>query len=95
MVNIHRVGIDETTNVNLTEISDFTFYPNPAGEYLHFKLSNPNSFELVISDLQGSQVLSVLNPDQNRLNLSNLSEGQYILTLIQSNKVINHRLIKL
>lgn len=65
----------------------FTIYPNPARNYLNFKIENHNqetTFE--ISDLNGRVVKHITEP--NAVDISNLRSGFYIVTRFENKQAI-------
>lgn len=86
MVNI--TGINKYNN---TEIS---VYPNPASKFINF--SNLSSVKSVkIYDLNGSMLKKFTAPDINRIDISELSKGIYILKIeTKTNKTKRQKIIK-
>ncbi len=86
-------------NLSLNEISsnEVKLYPNPINDILY--LSNLNSFEkfsIRIYDMKGQLILKKFLETERILDLSHLSSGVYLLSLIDSsNKIIlNQKIIK-
>jgi len=69
---------DGVTNISLNSINIF---PNPTSETLTIKLANKiNNIKYTISDLLGKELLAgTLQDDQETIDLSNFTEGVYIL----------------
>src|SRR5690554_3775758 len=70
------LGISDT-DLNVTEIN---IYPNPVTDNLTISSKNPNSFEITIFNILGSQVFykaHVVNNEQ--LKVANLQTGLYVL----------------
>jgi hypothetical protein len=86
----NAAGCDSTITLNLslnfTGVSDleseFTIAPNPTMDFVTIKTSNLLKDEYFLFDPQGRKVLSgTLNGTTTQLNLSKLSEGNYILQI--------------
>lgn len=84
------LGIEEDNYEN------YLIYPNPVNEYLHISNSKLNSeTKLSITDLFGKQVLKEINwlSDQS-IDVSELSQGVYYLTIEDNSKTSTIRFIK-
>lgn len=67
-----NLAVDDATMAN------FSFYPNPVVDYLNFKTTKTIS-ELSIYNAQGQQLLNISKVDDNKINLSRLLSGLYII----------------
>jgi hypothetical protein len=67
-------------------------YPNPAKTYLNFNVSQSNVDEVSISNLLGKVLLEAKN--QHYIDVSNLSNGIYILTIKEGHNKYTHKFIK-
>lgn len=71
------------TNIPETPQSNIKIYPNPAGDYLFYRNPENHTFnEIVIYDLLGRKVIHSIFIE--RLNISSLNKGIYILKIIES-----------
>lgn len=84
-------GIKETTKQSLTSIS--SIYPNPASSKVNIKLNSQESERLMVEvrDMMGKNVMHKIisvNIGENELeiNVSNFSEGTYILNITDSHQ---------
>jgi hypothetical protein len=79
------------SNVGLTEgKSEFIIiYPNPTSEMLNFNIS---AYKIEILDLNGRIVKSTAT--SNKVDVRNLSAGNYILKIINENSISTHRFVK-
>lgn len=84
----------DVLNTNDNNFYDFTFFPNPANDYLHFEASEIID-SVVISNLLGQELIkhSVLSVSDN-LNISELPAGVYLLSASVHNKVNTYQFVK-
>ena len=75
-------GIDEVSYNN----PGLNIYPNPANDILNIELKNiSGETKLAIYDMTGKKVLnSSINTEQNRVSITELNSGLYILKLINA-----------
>lgn len=74
-------------------------FPNPASDYLMIDINNNSGgedYKLQLMDISGRELKQILlNPDHNSIDLKDLSNGVYMLSLTNNNKLIyTTRLIK-
>jgi cyanophycinase-like exopeptidase len=90
-------------SLSITEIEKekkFVLYPNPASEYVHIAFdamdSSPKSLKIIDQLGQVIKVMSVTNPDQINLSLSDIHPGFYLVELmfLNNNKVMERLIIK-
>jgi hypothetical protein len=86
-IEIEGNDIDENCNGSLVSTFNLSgqqlhIYPSPASEFVYIDYGQLSSVEIKVYDLQGRLQLSVT--DQNKLDVSQLSEGTYLLTLHQT-----------
>lgn len=77
-------------DLNLTD--NISIYPNPAKTELNLNVSQNDKNELSISNLLG-QVL-IKSQNQNRIDISNLTNGIYILAITQGQNKYTKKFIK-
>jgi hypothetical protein len=82
-------GVFTNQTVGITSVlksKDLVIYPNPATDYVFFKLQNIKSDVFVeIHDISGRVVLSERIPNVNKLtsiNISELKKGTYLVKLL-------------
>ena len=63
-------------------------YPNPVNENLYIKSENQNIDTIIINDISGKQVLSCSIIEDNKLDVSNLKPGLYLLNIKDGNNNI-------
>jgi hypothetical protein len=82
-------GID-----NLKDISfNLVVYPNPTSDYLELKIDNKdfdfNTGYYKITDINGNTIISEkISQPYNKVAVSNLSKGTYLLEVIDGNKTL-------
>jgi len=73
-----------------------SFYPNPASDYITFDrkdLPDNNLYSVSVFDIHGRELLKV--PLHDKIDISFLHEGIYVVTLSRNGKSVGHsRLIK-
>lgn len=89
-----------TINVGVEEIAlenQLNIYPNPVADVLNVQWKNTNeSVNLSIRDLSGRLIISERAANGNAvLELSNLSSGNYILELQQTDGTLRRQVVKL
>lgn len=84
------------TALSEMQIINLSVYPNPSSDFLFIEseLSN-DATELVIYSVEGKQVYSsVIENAQEKINISHLSNGVYLLSLNSKEKISNIRIVK-
>lgn len=81
------VGIDEQT----TQIK-IKVYPNPATTILYLQFLQNENYKLDIKNYLGQTILTAIN--QNQIDISQLTNGIYLLTLQQGQKTMTTKFIK-
>ena len=71
---------------------EVNFYPNPVKDYLNFK-TELNIIKVQIYDVSG-RILSSKSINENRVDLSDLKTGSYVLKLYTEKGVVNTKIIK-
>lgn len=85
--NFVYTGVENDTN------KSFSFYPNPSKNEITIELPNSNTFDLFIKDIQGKTVKTAkVNSVNNRINISELNSGIYLLELTNSVEKYNNKL---
>jgi hypothetical protein len=96
----YRKGTYPVTPAMTTEINSplFSIYPNPSGDFWQVSISNnQDALSYTLTDINGRIVSAELINKANssfKIPNSNLSAGQYILTIQSSNKNYNYKLVK-
>lgn len=83
---------DVLSTVSLTS-SEFNIYPNPTGlGYVNISAKNNDATSVAVYDILGKQVLNQ-NLANNRLDVSNLNTGVYIVKITQLNSSVTKKLV--
>jgi hypothetical protein len=87
-VTVSSVGINEVTlrNVNI--------YPNPVQNELFIELENGQITHIDILDLSGKVIKSIMNNNAKSIDVSDLTQGIYILNVSTENGVSTNRFVK-
>lgn len=86
-VTINTTGINEVQNQNIQ------LYPNPAENYL-ILLTDIEIDQLTIVDVYGREIEVRYDPNTGRIDISQLTSGQYILRIRNSNSTTYRTFIK-
>ena len=70
----------------------FNFYPNPVKEFLHFKTEH-NILKIEIYDIAG-RILSSNSVSKNKIDLSVLKSGNYILNIYTEKGIMKTKIVK-
>lgn len=73
-------------------INDIIAYPNPVKEFLNFKTQH-NIFKIEIYDIVGRK-LSSNSVSDNKIDLSELKAGNYILKIYTEKEIMNTKIVK-
>lgn len=73
-------------------INDIVTYPNPVKDILNFKTED-NILKIEIFDISG-RIVSSNSVSENKIDLSNLKTGNYILKLYTKKGIMNTKIIK-
>ncbi|SRX55226.1 DUF4397 domain-containing protein [Aequorivita sp. CIP111184] len=73
--------------------SAFAIYPNPATEKLNISANgiDLSQYKVAVTDMLGRKVLEAEIDIDNTINVNNLSEGIYNLTILDNNKIITNK----
>jgi hypothetical protein len=84
-----------TAGVFRPSIGSISVYPNPASSYLKLELDVSNTTSVVIVNMMGQTVLVQEELDTlTTLDISNLSQGSYIVILSQGEAIYSTRIVK-
>jgi surface protein len=82
--------LSTSENISKTEIS---IYPNPVNDFINIKnLKNISSYKII--DFSGRVIQSKNNFIENRIDVTSLSKGNYILEITSKHSVENFKFIK-
>lgn len=85
--------IDPTLTVDQNNVAEFSIYPNPATNgFVNIKTSNNQPTQVAVFDVLGKQVINTTLSTE-RLNVSSLKAGIYVVRLAQGNNTITKKLV--
>lgn len=101
LMNLHGVGLDPA-NITSLKINSISVSPNPAEENvtLNYIVSGVDQVKIVVKDLQGRELIHILNEPQTlgiyekNVDVSSLSTGIYLVEYTVGNSVITSKLVK-
>jgi len=86
-------SVDSALAVKENELDRFSVYPNPTSlGYVNINSKNIGSFEVIVFDILGKLVVNTIVTN-NKLDVSNLESGLYIMKLKQDNATVTKRLV--
>lgn len=93
ITNSYTTSIQNTLGIQENDvINEIDVYPNPVKDFLNFK-TEYNIFKIEIFDITGRK-FSSNSVHENKIDLSDLKTGHYILKLYTENGIINTKIIK-
>jgi len=93
---VFEVIYESSLGINNMEKSKFSVYPNPTDNLLTIELENMNGlYQIQLNDLTGKLIISKEIENHEQLNLNNLNEGMYLLTILKNGEIIGiERVVK-
>lgn len=85
------VGLPGTTDAQNKNLYDIEIYPNPFSEKTIFRINYPlHNATLLVNNLFGQTIAQIENINQQEVtfNRGNISNGMYVVQLIQDDKVL-------
>ncbi|MFA8298887.1 MAG: choice-of-anchor J domain-containing protein [Hyphomicrobiales bacterium] len=80
------------TSTSIVDNKELDIYPNPASDY--FNIKNAKNAKITISSIDGKVFKSLTSNSANyKLNISEFTDGVYIIRLIKDNKISTSKLI--
>lgn len=78
------------------KLLDFTMFPNPSTDFVNIQLPNGlDAADVAIYDYRGRQIQTrKVTQSDNRLDVSNISNGVYIIRVLSDNKIGAQRFVK-
>ena len=93
ITNNYTTTIQNTLSILENESSNEIYvYPNPVKDFLNFKIEQ-NIFKVEVYDIAG-RILSSNSVLENKIDLSELKSGNYILKLHTEKRIMNTKIIK-
>jgi PDZ domain/Secretion system C-terminal sorting domain len=93
-------GISGTNDIHTLDLKDARIYPNPTDGVFSFSFNTtPGPLAVSITDVNGQVVYRDLNDNttgtyQNDINIKDLPQGNYIITVNQGDKVFTQQISK-
>ena len=91
--NTASTTIQNTMAVEDIKVTSIVIYPNPANDFVSI-LHSEQIIKVEIYSVDGRLVKSVLNPAENKLDISSLTKGQYIIKIDDGSGKLSAKLIK-
>jgi len=85
---------NQSTGVNELASQKINIYPNPVKNQLFIELDNQEVTEITIIDYSGRIVKTITNNNAKSIDVSDLTQGIYILKVATENGVLTNRFIK-
>ncbi|UPT71216.1 MAG: T9SS type A sorting domain-containing protein [Flavobacterium sp. JAD_PAG50586_2] len=83
------LGIDDISNSNSVKV-----YPNPAADFIYITVNNQSISKITLFDVSGKKILE-LNQPVEKIDISELTKGVYVLKLTSEDKTTTQKVIKL
>lgn len=83
-----------TTGIADAETMGINVYPNPANNFLNIQLSETGDAAIAIYDLSGREVMTKDIVEHAVLDISQLTQGMYVLRIVQSGNTGTTRFVK-
>ena len=81
--------------ISNTNTENFKLFPNPANEIINIETNFSNQCLLQIFNNEGKIIYTQTNDHKNiELDISNFTNGKYLLQIIHDNQIINKQFIK-
>ncbi|MGB3606245.1 T9SS type A sorting domain-containing protein [Psychroserpens sp.] len=84
---------EETLATGQFLVSNFDVFPNPANEYINIESGQTDISSIVIYNILGKQVLKQNELTENRINISTLNSGIYIMKINAAGNSITKKII--
>lgn len=95
LVDFETAGIEDAPTINGIK---YSIYPNPTTDFLSIDLRSvyDGTYQYIITDMNGKliQKSMILNDTINQIDVSTISSGNYIITVVKDNKGYAQKWIK-
>jgi hypothetical protein len=81
-------------SVELVNVNNLTFYPNPANNYIEIRTSSTDLLPVAVINLTGQTVISTTVSDKGQLDISKLDKGVYFIKVTDKNQIFTGKLVK-
>ncbi len=85
--------VEEPSALSFGNETGLSVFPNPANSELHISSESDEKMYIRISDLRGVIVTNQVIEGSSVLDISNLTSGNYILTITTQNNIVNEILV--
>jgi hypothetical protein len=92
VTNNYTTTIQNDLGTNQLDINKLTIFPNPVKDILHFKTSE-KVVKIEVYDLAG-RILCSQAVNENKVDVTNLRTGNYIVKIHTENGIINSKIVK-
>ncbi len=91
--NIVSFNVSNSTGINENKQNTVSVYPNPADNFVNVKVEGGNSARVEIYNISGSLVESIVSDGSDRINIGELPNGVYFVSVTSGDKKIVKRLV--
>ncbi len=91
--SIDLTDLEYLSNTPLEALDKISIYPNPAEDFI--KVNNTQQFEYKITNIFGQVVMKNNTVNSEKINIKNLANGTYFITIKAKNEVNTMKFIKL
>ena len=86
---IENTLCDTTINNIQNRISNgISIYPNPTNKYIRISSDNNKSYQVKLFDFKSNEILNIISAPNEKISLSELERGIYLIKVIQNDKVL-------
>ena len=91
--NAFAIRMNFGASVDLVEnsVNKLHVFPNPSKEFVNIKIENNFPSELILMDVSGKIILEKTFTNSLNINLSNLNNGIYFLSVDNNSQIITER----
>ncbi len=77
-------------------MDEISIYPNPTAKSIFLNGLDYKTYQISVTNINGKQLLSqtITSTDQQEINLDELAQGYYVITLRKNDSVKHFKLIK-
>ena len=98
VVNAESISISETlSNGDFVEQTEFNIFPNPVSNFINIEFNSTDNYSATITNMLGKIIMTKdfdTNSQFKSWDISNLSSGQYILSINHNGQSFNKMIIK-
>lgn len=89
-----KIVLNQITGIDKYSINDVKIYPNPASTTLYLESSSNSTIDYLVEIMNVNGEIVIKKNIRTELDISQLSEGVYILRIINADKPISFKLFK-